>query len=216
MPFNLCPPANVTADLSKGIQAAERVFSANGTLPEIAVFAHEAVERFEHRRRINPVTEEEQRLASVYRLAASSAFEACTGSSNHAGWECGVTAPDEVYFWAPGASLEAHRRGVEAARAVFRAAGISPQAAAMGDWEQQVREIRGHVGPDLSAEACRGAEMFYDAEHAAREAAGNIPGSYMRIEGCDAPEWRQYAERSAVLNWDQEADAASSASLISS
>jgi hypothetical protein len=204
MTFHLYPPAGVVVDLAKGIDAAQRVFAAHRTLPEIAVFGHEAADKVAQRRRIDPLSQEEQRLADVFRLAASSAFEACTGSPNPPGWKCGVKAPDDVYLWAPGVSLEAHRRGVEGACAVFRAAGISPQAAAMGDWEQQAREIRGHKGPDLSAEACRGAEVFYDAQHAAREASGNIPGSYMRVEGCDEPEWQQYAARSQVLNWKPE------------
>jgi hypothetical protein len=78
----------------------------------------------------------------------------------------------------------------------------------MGDWEQQVLQIRGHVGPDLADEACRGAGAFYDAERAAREASGNLPGSYMRIEGFDTPEWRQYSESSAVLSWKPEDDVA--------
>jgi len=205
MPFHIYPPEGVSVDLT--LEAAQRVFDANDTRPEVAIFGHEAAVKFSERRRMDKLTDEEVRLANVFSLAASSAFEVCTGLSAPDAWQCGVSVPDEVYLWAPGASLEAHRRGVEAARAVFRAAGISPQAAAMGDWEQQVREIRGHEGPDLSEEACRGAGVFYDADHAAREAAGNIPGSYMRIEGFDAPEWKQYAENSAVLNWKQEAGA---------
>jgi len=210
MTFQLYPPAGVIVDLAKGIEAAQRVFDAHRTLPEIAVFGHEAADTVAQRRRIDPLSTEERQLADVFRLAATSAYEECTGSPNPSEWKCGVKVPDEVYLWVPGASLEAHRLGVEAARAVFRAAGISPQAAAMGDWEQQVREVRGHQGPDLSPEACRAAEVFYDANHAARAASGNISGSYMRVEGCDAPEWRQYAERSPVLNWDSEVDSVAS------
>ena len=70
----------------------------------------------------------------------------------------------------------------------------------MGDWEQQVSQIRGHEGPTPGAQACLGAKAFYDAQLAAREAAGDIPGSYLRVEGCDAPQWRQYAAESAVLS----------------
>lgn len=201
MTFHLYAPAGAVVDLAKGIDSAQRVFAAHRTLPEIAVFGHEAATKFAQRQRANPLTLEERCLADVFHLAASSAFEACTGSPNPPEWRCGVTVPDEVYLWAPGASLDAHQRGVDAARAVFHTAGVSPQAAAMGDWEQQMREIRGHEGPDLSAEALRGAEVFYDAEQAAREASGNLPGSYMRVEGTDTPEWQQYGERSPVLNW---------------
>jgi len=208
MPFKLYPPAGVTIDLTKGLEAAERVFAANGTKAEIAIFGYEVALKFKERRRMNRPDELELRLAEVFALAAGSAYEACTGMSNPPdGWTCGVTVPDEVYLWAPGASLDAHQRGVDAARAVFRVAGISPQLAAMGDWEQQVREIRGHKGPDLSEEACRGAEVFYDADRASRETAGNIPGSHMRVDGFDAPEWKEYMASSAVLNWQQESEA---------
>ena len=92
---------------------------------------------------MNRPDELELRLAEVFALASGSALEACTGTSAPVGWSCGATVPDKVYLWAPGASLEAHLRGVDAARAVFRAAGTSPQLAAVGDGEQQVAELNG-------------------------------------------------------------------------
>lgn len=201
MPFHLIPPDGVAIDVSKGEQAAEAVFAANQTAPEIAVFGAHAAQKFAQRRRCDPLTDEEKQLAEVFNLAWLSGLEVCTGSQATQGWSCSVTVPDGVFVRVPGASVEAIRRGMAAARDVFRAGGMTPQEAAIGDHERTVYDVRGFQGPEPTPESNRGADLFWDAEKAALAAVGDdVKGGYLSVEGFD----EERLARSAVLTWNGE------------
>ena len=204
MPIQITSPAGAEADTIKGIKAAESVFAAANTTAEIAVFGHWTAQKFAEKRRCDPPSAEEQRLAHSFALARSSALEACVGSGSQEGWTFDVVADDGVWLCVPGASVEEHRHGIEAARAVFAANRITPQGAAIGDWERQVYEIRGFTGPEPSDESSRAADIFWDAEQAAFKACGDREayGRHLLVTGCDAPYWRAVMDQSEVLNFD--------------
>ena len=205
MTFKLIPPPGLEVDVAKGEQAAEAVFAARGTAPEIAKFGYDVAYRFKMKRRHDPPTEEELTQANVFSLAWASGIEACTGSQNGEGWQCDVIVPDGVFVRVPGASVEAIRRGMEAAREVFRREGVSPQEAALGEHEQLVHDVRGFEGPGPSAESSRAAGVLHDARKAALAAVGvEAEGSGLEIEGLDTPYWRERMRTSEVLNWKGE------------
>ena len=205
MPFNLIPPSGLQIDVTKGEQAAEAVFAARNTAPEIAKFGYDAAYRYKMRRRHDPPTEEELTQANIFVLAWASGIEACTGTQNSDGWQCDVVVPEGVFVRVPGASVEAIRRGTEAAREVFRREGISPQEAALGEHVQLVHDVRGFQGPGPSAESSRAAGVLYDARKAALAAVGvEAEGSGLEIEGLDTPYWRERVRTSEVLNWNGE------------
>ena len=60
----------------------------------------------------------------------------------------------------------------------------------------------------MTEEAGRGLEAFLDAERAARETSGSIPNTYLRVDGFDTPESKEYIANSAVLTWRQQQIAA--------
>jgi hypothetical protein len=205
MPFHLIPPPGVEIDVTKGERVAEDVFVANKTAPEIAIFGLQVAQRYAAKRRCDPPTEEEQRLCNVFGLAWSSALEATTGSQTADGWTYSVTTPDDVFLWVPGASVEAIRRGTEAAREVFHTAGIAPQEAALGQYEQTVYDIRGFERPEPSVESARAASLFHEAERAAFVACRvEASGRYLLIEGYDTPYWLERCAKSPVLSWQPE------------
>ncbi len=51
MSFLRIPPAGVPVDVGKGVQAAEAVFAANRTAPEIAIFGLRGAHRVADKRR---------------------------------------------------------------------------------------------------------------------------------------------------------------------
>jgi len=210
MAFKLIPPEGVTVDVAKGEQAAEAVFVANNTAPEIAKFGYEVAQRYEMRRRADPPTVEEQQLANVFGLAWASGLEACTGAQDAEGWMCDVEVPDGVFVRIPGASVETIHKAMAAAREVFRAAGVAPQEAAIGQHERTVWDSAHQFhGPEPSEESASAAGVFDDAECAALAVCGEkVPGSYLSIEGFDAPHWQERMRTSAVLNWQGEENAA--------
>lgn len=208
MSFKLIPPPGLDVDVTKGEQAAEAVFAARGTAPEIAKFGYEVAYRYQMKRRHDPPTEEELTQANIFSLAWASGVEACTGSQKSEGWQCDVIVPDGVFVRVPGASVEAIRRGMEAAREVFRREGVTPQEGAMGQHEQLVFDVHGFQGPEPSAESARAAGVHWDAEQAALTAVGpRVPDSGLSIEGFDTPYWQERFKTSEVLNWKgEEAD----------
>lgn len=188
MTFKLIPAPGLDIDVGKGEQAAEAVFAARNTAPEIAKFGYDVAYRYGIKRRADPPTEEEAELAQVFALAWSSGVEACKGSSNADGWQCDVVVPDGVFVRVPGASVEAIRRGMEAAREVFHREGVLLQEAALAEHEQLVHDLRGFQGPGPLAESSRAAGVLYDARKAALAAVGvEAKGSGLEIEGFDTP-----------------------------
>jgi hypothetical protein len=204
MPMQITAPDGITADVMQGVRAGEAVFAAANTTAEMAVFGHWTAQKFAAKRRCDPPSAEEQRLSDVYDLAKASALEACAGSNSTDGWSFGVYSEDGVWLWIPGATIEEHRRGLEAAREVFKENKITPQGAAIGDWEQQVHDRNGFEGPAPSEESSRAASIFWDAENAAFVASGDrpAPGRHLLVTGCDAPHWHAYMAQSPVLNFD--------------
>jgi hypothetical protein len=205
MAFKLIPPDGVAVDVAKGEQAAEAVFVAYQTAPEIAKFGFEVAQRYEMKRRCDPPTAEESQLANVFALAWVSGLEACTRAQDATGWACDVVVPDGVFVRVPGASVDGIHRAMAAAREVFRAAGVAPQAAAIGQHERLVYDVNGFQGPAPSDESAHAASVFDAAEDAALAACGGkVEGGYLSIEGFDTPEWQERMRTSAVLNWKGE------------
>jgi hypothetical protein len=215
MPFKLIPPAGFAGDVTQGERAAEAVFAAHHTAPEIAKFGVAAVDHYARSKALceaaggraqpcDPPTEEEQGLSEVFDLAWASALEVCGAVRNAVDWKCEVLAPDGVFVRVPGASIEVVQRAMKAARDVFAAAGVTPQEAALGQHEAQMHDIRGFQGPEPSDASGRAFGAFLDAEKAAIAAGGDIPNSYLLIEGLDTPYWRERLETSKVLNWKGE------------
>lgn len=209
MAFKLVPPEGTSVDVARGEQAAEAVFLANNTAPEIAKFGYDIAQKFAQKRRCDPPTAEEQHEAHVFSLAWASAVEACTGSQDAQGWQCDVVAPDGVFVRVPGASVEVVHRAMQAARAVFQAAGVAPQEATIGQHERLVHDVRGFQGPEPTSASAHAAGVFDDAEHAAFAACGEkVAGSYLSIEGFDTPYWQERMRTSEVLNWQAEGESA--------
>lgn len=91
---------------------------------------------------------------------------------------------------------------------VFRAGGMTPQEAALGDHERSVYDVRGFQGPEPTAESSRGADLFWDAEKAALAAVGgDVNGGYLSVEGFDEERLAQ----SRVLTWNGELEAEATA-----
>jgi len=205
MAFKLIPPEGILVDVAKGEQAAEGVFAANNTAPEVAKFGYETAQKFAQGRRCDPPTAEEQLEANVFSLAWASAIEACTGAQDAQGWMCDVVVPDGVFVRVPGASVEVVHSAMRAAREVFTAAGVAPQAGAIGQHERLVHDVRGFTGPEPTSESAHAAGIFDDAEQAAYAACGKkVAGSYLSIEGLDTPYWQERMRTSEVLNWKDE------------
>lgn len=72
MPFHLIPPEGKSIDVSRGEQAAEAVFVANNSAPEVAVFGVYAAQKLAQRMRCDSLTDEEKQLAEVFSLAWAS------------------------------------------------------------------------------------------------------------------------------------------------
>lgn len=219
MAFKLFPPEGVAVDVALGERAAEAVFAAHHTAPEVAQFGYHAAQHHARSkafceagggaRPCDPPTTEQQRLADVFALACASGIEACTGAQDATGWRCDVEVPEGVFVCVPGVSVEVVRRAMQAARECFRAAGVTPQEAAMGQYEQHLYDIRGFQGPEPSEASSHAAAAFYDAEAAAFAACGQkVPGSYLSIEGCDTPYWQERFRTSEVVNWKGEEEPA--------
>jgi hypothetical protein len=217
--FTLIPPEGGTFDIAKGERVAEAVFAANNTAPEIAVFGYRAAQRFERSKALaaaaggntrpgDPPTEQEMREARVFALAWASGLEACTGTQVAVEWQCEVVVPEGVFVRVPGASVEVVHRAMQAARDVFAAAGVTPQEAAMGQFEQHMYDVHGFQGPEPSPESSHAFGVFLDAERAAIEAGGSVRHSYLSIEGCDTPYWQERFRKSEVINWKGEEEPA--------
>ena len=219
MPFKLIPPEGFQGDVAKGERAAEAVFAAHETAPEIAMFGYRAAQHHERSKSLaaaaggntlpcDPPTVDEMAEARVFALAWASGLEACTGGQDATGWACDVIVPDGVFVRVPGARVEGVHRAMQAARDVFAAAGVTPQEAAMGQHEQHVFDIRGFQGPEPSSASAHAFGVFDDAERAAIAAGGHVAKSHLLIEGFDTPYWQERFRTSEVLNWKGEQESA--------
>jgi len=219
IPFQLIPPDDFKGDVAKGEQAAEAVFAANNTAPEIAMFGDRATQHFERSKALaaaaggntlpcDPPTDVEMGEARVFALAWAAGLEACTGGQDATGWRYDVVVPDGVFVRVPGASVDVVHRAMQAARDFFAAAGVTPQEAAMGQHEQHMFDIRGLQGPEPSSASAHAFGVFDDAERAAVAAGGHVHKSYLSIEGFDTPYWQERFRTSEVLNWKGEEESA--------